>query len=790
MALTPLSPGDQARRASDSEAGLGAGYGATLALAVILAGACFLVAMAALVLVVAPIRVAGLGALAPLVNQQNQSVKSLLYVSSFVVLLPAAALMAPRLADRIAENSGPEAFRGLVAGLVASLAAVLIVIRLSTALPWGDGLRSVLAGTGLWLAIAAILLARAASRRPGRVALRLAASSDPLVAVAAALVLGLLLCVTSLRSVSGSALALGLVLSVAVLAGYTRFPPPRLLGLAGGGIEAVFVLILVLGIVDVVVFRASGGLPTNFFPPGVIQFQQDWILAPANQLLGGGALLVNVPSSQYGVGLVYFVAGWFHLAPIGYGTFGLLDGLLTAGVYVAAYAVLRMAGVGRLLVISALVFAVLVLLYNVPYSVGALPEEGPLRFGLPMAVIVAEVAGERWPDRSRTARVFALGALAVASIWALEAFAYTAFTLASILAVKAWLMAPARRRPWLVRQAGFAAVAVLGAHALLAGLTLAGTGRWPDWTQYLGFLHALLLGGKEGNVTYGVSPWSPVLVVGLADFAAAAALLLLIRRKPALAAGRRRLLVALTGSTAYAIAALSYVDNRSSTYLLLYTSLPLLLSGVLGLHLLLGAGVASRVRVGALAFALGAAVLMAAAAWPAADAHFSRTALARAYPNGGLVGALHRLWHPPPIDPRAPEGQRLLERYVGTRRPIILLPAAPDLAIEIELRSRRSSPLFLGDPSEDVFVPSIWKPILTREISRVPAGTRALVDRIALRDLRALAGRRPDFVLDHPLADRNPQLDWILRQLERRFRLRPVFAGPDGYVVVELKPRR
>jgi hypothetical protein len=757
---------------------------------VILAAAAFIVAMAALVLLVPPSRVAGLGALAPLVNQQNQSVKTLLYVASFVVLLPVAVLTVPRLADRIANNSSPEAFSGLVAGLVACLAAVFIALRLSGGLPWGDGLTSVLAGTGLWSVFAAMLLARAASRRPGRMLARLAAGSDALVAVAAVLVLGVLLCVTSLRSVSGSALVLGLVLSVAVLVAFSRFSAPRLSGLTGGAIDGLFLVILALGAIDVVVFRASGGLPTNFFPPGVIQFQQDWILGPANQLLGGGALLVNVPSSQYGVGLVYFVAGWFHLAPIGYGTFGLLDGLLTAVVYVAAYVILRMAGVGHLLAISALGFAVLVLLYNLPYSVGALPEEGPLRFGLPMAVILAEVAGERWSDRARTARVLALGALAVSSVWALEAFAYTALTLASILAVKAWLMPAALRRRWVVRQAGFAAVAVLGAHALLAALTLIGTGRWPDWTQYLGFLHALLLGGKEGNVTYGVAHWSPLLVVGLADFAAAAGLVLLIRRRPAWAVDRRRLLIALTGSIAYSIASLSYVDNRSSTYLLLYISLPLLLTAVLGLQLLLGAADArSGVRLGALAFTLGVGVLMVAAAWPAADAHFSRTALARAYPNGGLSSALHRLWHPPPIDPRAPEGQRLLKRYVRTRRPLIVLPAAPDLAIEMELRSRRSSPLFLGDPSEDVFVPSVWKPILTREISRLPAGTRVLVDRAGLGDLRILAGHRPDYVLGHPLPARNPQLDWTLRQLDRRFHLQPVFSGPDGYVMVELKPR-
>ncbi len=64
----------------------------------------------------------------------------------------------------------------------------------------------------------------------------------------------------------------------------------------------------------------------------MIANQQDYLLGSANQLLGGGALLVNVPVSQYGVGLIYFLDGWFHLVPIGYGTLGLLDSILTRAV--------------------------------------------------------------------------------------------------------------------------------------------------------------------------------------------------------------------------------------------------------------------------------------------------------------------------------------------------------------------------------------------------------------------------------------------------------------------------
>ena len=87
-------------------------------------------------------------------------------------------------------------------------------------------------------------------------------------------------------------------------------------------------------------------------------------------------------------------------------------------------------------------------------------------------------------------------------------------------------------------------------------------------------------------------------------------------RAPARAPGTRgrargspSTLVALAGTTAYAIALLSYTDNRSSTYLLPYVALPLLIAGALWLALLLRARAshACGPRRGGLAFALAVA---------------------------------------------------------------------------------------------------------------------------------------------------------------------------------------
>jgi hypothetical protein len=758
---------------------------------VTLAAAGFLALMSTVLLLVHPAAVSGLGVLASLVNQQNPSAKAALYLLAFAVILPLALLLVPRLADRIGAGPNASALDSLVAVLVGTFAAMLIIVKLLGSLGFGRGLGVVLVGTCAWLALAGATLARAARADPAAAVLRLAGGQDTVAAIAGVLVLGVLLCATSLGSVSLLAVVLGALAALAVLVAYPRLRLPRVRGPLAAALEALAILILLFAVPDAVVFHASTALPNIYFPPGVIQFQQDWILGPANQLLAGGALLVNDPSSQYGVGLVYFVAAWFHLAPIGYGTFGLLDGLLTALFYIAAYCALRIAGVGRLLGASVLAFAVTVLIYNLPYSVGALPEQGPLRFGLPIAVILAAVAADRWPRRAPITRAGALVTLAVASVWALEAFAYTAFTFGAITLIEAWLRAPGTRRRWLIAQAARALAACVSAHVLLAGATLVATGQLPDWTQYLAYLQALLLGGKEGSVTYGFSSWSPGLVVGAAEFASAAALVLLVRRAPALARARGTGVIALTGSTAYAIASLSYNDNRSSTYLLLYTSLPVLMAGTLWLWLLLSGTetISHRARRGGLAFALSVAVLMLGAAWPAVGAHFSRSALAHAYPGGGLRAALHRLWHGPPIDPRAPAGVALLDRFFKGKRALILLPTASDLAIEMLMRSGRASPLFIGDPSQDAYVPSVWMPRVSRQIAALRPGEPVLVDSAALLVIRELRGHAFSYALEPPVAGGNSQVEWILHQLDLRFRLVPIFEDRQGLIVARLRPR-
>jgi hypothetical protein len=180
---------------------------------------------------------------------------------------------------------------------------------------------------------------------------------------------------------------------------------------------------------------------------------------------------------------------------------------------------------------------------------------------------------------------------------------------------------------------------------------------------------------------------------------------------------------------------------------------------------------------------------MVSAAWPSIGPRFDRTLLAHARPGGGLTAALHRLWHPPAIDPRAPEGERLLDRYMPGKRALILLPTVPDLGTEILMRSHRSNSMFIGDPKADSLVPSVFVPKLRKAVAALRPGDRLLTDGAGLLVAAALRRNPAIDPLHHPIAGGWQEEEWLLREIDRRFALRPLYRDPDGLVVAELSVR-
>jgi hypothetical protein len=383
--------------------------------------------------------------------------------------------------------------------------------------------------------------------------------------------------------------------------------------------------------------------------------------------------------------------------------------------------------------------------------------------------------------------------VALAAVWSLEVFVYTLFTVLVLALVEILLAGGGRVLARLGRRTLAALAAALGGQLALAALTLIATGQLPDWDQYLVYVRALVFGSvNAGQISYGFANWSPGLAVGVGWAVSAAALALMLWRRRELARAERLGVTALAGLTAYGVALFSYTDNRSSTYLLPYVALPQLLAAVLWLVLIWRrrAPLGIPARRALLAIPLAVATVMLAAAWPTISANFSRSALAHAYPGGGLPAALRRLEHPPAIDPRAPVGEALLARYAPARRALVLLPEWPDLGTEILMRSHRSNLLFMGDPKADGFIDSSeWRGRIARQLTHIRAGQRLVTDATGLKVVRELRGRPDLYAITPGLGSLNPQLDWILHQLDRRFGLRTVDRDPSGLIVAQLVAR-
>jgi hypothetical protein len=600
------------------------------------------------------------------------------------------------------------------------------------------------------------------------------------------------LCLTRLHRLPVTALVVGAVVAIGSVEVYRRFSLRPLTRRTGAVVEALIALLLFLCIPDLVIFKPAQTPFLTAYSHLAIAGQENYLLGPANELIHGGTMLVNTVS-QYGVGSIYFLAGWFHLAPIGYGTVGFLDGILTALTFVAGYCLLRLVGVSRLLASTAMALGVISLIYNRTFPVGALAEHGPLRFGLPLAVLLAVAFGLRFPRRAAAARWGLLLIVAVASIWSIEAFAYTVFTLACMAAVTGASLPTELRLRWLRRWALAAAGAVLVAQVVLALATLAVTSRFPDWGQYLAYFNNFIF-GDLANVSYPFARWSPGLAVGALYLSSAIGTTLVVTRLPSVLARESQTMVAIAGTTAYGISLYSYFDNRSSTYLLLYVALPALLTGVLWLSLLLRLSRRAMPAVGprVLAFALTIGIVVLAAAWSPTAERFSDSALASIVPGGrSLRSALHRLWHPPALDPRAPEGQRLLARYMpGQDRSLVLALDSGDLETEILIRSQRGNLLPIGDSVEESLVPTAREPILRSAIARLHAGDRLLINQTARNYLNTVRSR-PSY---DPLAAPHPNLvagleEWVLSEIARRFKVRTLYDDRRGLIVAQLEPR-
>jgi hypothetical protein len=243
---------------------------------------------------------------------------------------------------------------------------------------------------------------------------------------------------------------------------------------------------------------------------------ENFYLGPANALVHGGTMLVNV-YSQYGLFNIELLSLLFNLtrAPITYQIVACLLALLAILQFVTIYFILRMTvkSVGYAL------FGILgMLLLGLFATIGvyqAFPSVGPFRFGLSYALLGLIFLRFRFPRLRKAILILEYGVFGLASIWSFESFVYAAAVFIGCQCYQTLLAAqsPAQFFKKLLITAGGASLALLLFQAAQTLYIYFRAGQWPNWTIYFNYLFKYSLGGIG---TEPVDPWSPWLyLVGL-----------------------------------------------------------------------------------------------------------------------------------------------------------------------------------------------------------------------------------------------------------------------------------
>lgn len=407
-------------------------------------------------------------ALATAAIGHTEHLETVLYPATFALLLPLAAVTSHRQLASLSTRS--DLAELLVGGNLAAVSATVLLGRLLLEF-WGAAALRV----EFLLGAALIGLGNRAANR----LLRLRAQPVQLP-----------------RLVSGipAALVVGALL-LFVPAHHRWFAPAHLIASIGIAAVTAFILVKASAIRAERSFRVTLDvivaliliplLAEDFNAYGVsLRFDQDFYLGPTNAILHGSPMLVDT-FSQYGVGVMYFLAGIFEVIPIGYGSFQLVNGFLTAFAFVLIYVVLR---IGCRSQLYAVLGTGVCLVANVFTGLGPhvrYGSVGPLRFGLPWVLIVVAVLAAKDPGR-RMFSVAMLALVGISAIWSFETFVYTTGAFIAVVALRLTLEeGPLRKRAGQAfRELQPLASVVVASHVIFAVATRGFGGQWPDWSGY------------------------------------------------------------------------------------------------------------------------------------------------------------------------------------------------------------------------------------------------------------------------------------------------------------------
>jgi len=714
------------------------------------------------------------------------------YLLTLAVLVPGAFAGGRWLTRAVESAGGPAAVSALAARATVGLLAIVILARLIHS---AGGSSSVVL-LPLVLAWGAALALAAHGTRQGRgIDVRPLGDTRRAWALAAVLAYSgvfAFLAVTPLRPLQ---VAASIAVAAALTVLHLRLPSsktPRSVLLLT---DVVVIGLVILTITDVTgyldylrpdakTYMTEDGvrLTPQFFAL-YSRIHEGFWLGPLNDMLHGRAMLVDA-SSQYGVGVFYFLAAFFRFAPLGYGALGLLAGLLTALQYALAYGVMRLAGAARTLAIPAAGVAVVGLALVPTGSPNDVPSTGGLRFGLPWLLIAVAVLSERRPGLRQVAWVVALALVGIASIWSFETFVYTGAVFAAAAAFDCASLESDGRLGAFFRRALTAAACCLAAHAVLALGTRAFAGSWPDWSTYLAFLRAY---SGQNLFIWVVEPWSPGIPVLLFHLASAMSVAGLLLRRHELVCRRGAMLMGIATTSALGIVTISYFVGNSYPSELIYTTLPALVEGCLWVAVLdASPGRMRALRIVAVGAAFWAAALIVVPVWHFTTEKWHRSALAQVVPDGGRGGSLRysvrRLWHSPPSDPRVVDAQALLDRHLPSGAPALVL-VEPELTVETLVRSGRVNLVPISHPEQENIVPKQAGPRILATIDRLPPGTLMLAQPAAFD----APTKAPGAFIPGQLV-RLQKL--ALARIRAHFLLQEIDRSASGLTVVRLVRRR
>lgn len=509
----------------------------------------------------------------------------------------------------------------------------------------------------------------------------------------------------------------GVALLAAVTVGWVAGRSWASSGTLRHAIDAAAVLLVALAVMELV-------------PPDLITIDNgNYFLGPTNDVLNGHAMLVG-SFSQYGVGMYDALAGFFLIFPLGYGVFTLLLIVLTALVFAAIYAIVRIATRSQLLGVLCIVVAVTLYEFGQPDFYTAFPSTGDLRFGLPWLVILVAVLGAQAgkPRVSRRLNAAVIVLVGLASIWSGETGVYCLGAACAMACLDAATMAaPAATR---VRSAA-SRVARLGAAYALGILlftlvTRLAAGHWPNWGVYLDFIRLYTSGGEGAQE---ITAWSPGLAIG-AEYAVSVAVLIgLVLMRPDTVRARPDAFRAAAGVSAMGALVYTYFLGRSNPINLIHISPPAVTLAFVWLGIVAPAFGARRVArglaVGLIVFVGGLIVI---AQNGNVNLRFSYTALGALLEHPSTIGpAFRTLADNPPVT----SGGVALQRFVSSlqvRRGQLTVFAAPDVESEALIRLGHDNAAGTSQPCQEGLSATAPERALAR-VRRLPVGSVLVLGR-------------------------------------------------------------